>query len=362
MYTYFFIYLFYGTNRETYRQNKVICSLLLRREDKIGNFAVPENTILMKRMKMYEAEDKMISMISDDYSILQMLGAFGINMGFGDKTVSEVCRQEGVDVFTFLAVVNYTVNGYLDRGSIDRLSLRTLLHYLRASHAYYIDFELPHIRFALADALDENDNLGMLILRLYDNLAHSIKGHMLYEEKTVFPFVESLLSGEVPVNAMVEPFSKHHGQTDLRLRELKNIIIRYMPADGLSNNKLMSVLYDIFKTERWLHQHIDVEEDIFLPAVKRKEVQCKQSNVSHRISSMIGTESQENLSEREKDVVICVVQGMSNKEIADHLYIALNTVITHRRNIAKKLQIHTPAGLTIYAIVNNLIDISSGKL
>ena len=51
-----------------------------------------------------------------------------------------------------------------------------------------------------------------------------------------------------------------------------------------------------------------------------------------------------------------------NKEIADHLCISVNTVITHRRNIARKLQIHSPAGLTIYAIVNNLVDISSVKL
>ena len=57
-----------------------------------------------------------------------------------------------------------------------------------------------------------------------------------------------------------------------------------------------------------------------------------------------------------------VVQGMTNKEIADHLCIATSTVITHRRNIARKLQIHSSAGLTIYAIVNNLVDISNVKL
>ena len=62
-------------------------------------------------------------------------------------------------------------------------------------------------------------------------------------------------------------------------------------------------------------------------------------------------------SQRERDVIVALVQGMSNKEIADHLCISTNTVITHRRNIAKKLQIHSPAGLTIYAIVNKLVSI-----
>ena len=74
------------------------------------------------------------------------------------------------------------------------------------------------------------------------------------------------------------------------------------------------------------------------------------------------TESNEGLSDREKDVIVSVAQGMTNKEIANHLCISTNTVITHRRNIARKLQIHSPAGLTIYAIVNNLVDISSVKL
>jgi DNA-binding NarL/FixJ family response regulator len=67
--------------------------------------------------------------------------------------------------------------------------------------------------------------------------------------------------------------------------------------------------------------------------------------------------SEELLSEREKEIVICVAKGLSNKEIADTLFLSVNTVTTHRRNIAKKLRIHSPAGITIYAIVNKLITL-----
>ena len=63
------------------------------------------------------------------------------------------------------------------------------------------------------------------------------------------------------------------------------------------------------------------------------------------------------LSAREKDIVICVVKGMTNKEIAEHLFISTHTVITHRRNIAQKLQIRSASGLTIYAIVNKLVEL-----
>ena len=72
-------------------------------------------------------------------------------------------------------------------------------------------------------------------------------------------------------------------------------------------------------------------------------------------------ESQDALSQREKEIVICVVKGMTNKEIAEKLFLSIHTVITHRRNISKKLQIHSAAGLTIYAIVNKLVTLNDVK-
>lgn len=68
-------------------------------------------------------------------------------------------------------------------------------------------------------------------------------------------------------------------------------------------------------------------------------------------------ELDDSLSDREKEVLICIVRGMTNKEIADFLIISIHTVITHRKNITSKLQIHSVSGLTIYAIVNKLISL-----
>lgn len=69
----------------------------------------------------------------------------------------------------------------------------------------------------------------------------------------------------------------------------------------------------------------------------------------------------EQLSAREREIIVCVVKGMTNKQIAEQLFISTHTVITHRRNIASKLQIHSPAGLTIYAIVNKLVELDQIK-
>ena len=319
-------------------------------------------------MKLYEADDKMIDLISDNYTMLQGLSAFGIRLGFGDKTVSEICSEQGVDSYTFLTVVNFLINGYAPKEADDKISVRTLLDYLRASHRYFLDYQLPSIRKKLEESLGmdsssvigigrEGASLATLILRLYDEYAHDIRLHMKYEEKTLFPYVEALLRGEQMTGYNVDIFSKHHSDTTGKFQELKNIIIKYLPHDGLANNQLTATLYDIYNNEEWLCNHSNVEEVLFVPAIRILEQNLRKEDVSARISSMIShADSKESISEREKEIIGCLVQGMSNKEIANHLFISVNTVMTHRRNISRKLQIHSLAGLTIYAIANNLID------
>lgn len=89
-------------------------------------------------------------------------------------------------------------------------------------------------------------------------------------------------------------------------------------------------------------------------------------SLNTKISTLMNLEDEEGdqntLSQREKEIVGCVVRGMTNKEIAEQLFISVHTVITHRRNITRKLQIHSAAGLTIYAIVNKLVELSEVKM
>jgi DNA-binding NarL/FixJ family response regulator len=81
------------------------------------------------------------------------------------------------------------------------------------------------------------------------------------------------------------------------------------------------------------------------------------------IFEITNTEQEESqvLSVREKEIIVGVVKGFTNKEIASNLFLSAHTVITHRRNIARKLEIHSTAGLTIYAIVNKLVELNDIK-
>lgn len=317
----------------------------------------------MKTHKTYEPTDRMISIIRDNYSVLQSLESFGIPLGFGDKTVEEICQSHYVDTFTFLAVVNFTTGGYFDAKSMaSRLSVTTMLRYLRASHVYYLNHQLPYIRKSLKDSLREDDELGRLVMTLYDEYAMEIKKHMKYEERRLFPYVQDLLEGNPRRGYSIDTFSKHHEETGAKLKELKCILLKYLPQDKEHSHLLTMTLYGIYNNEEWLRLHAEVEDELFVPAIRALEQRLLESQVTQQITALMGkTESEltdNGLSEREKEIIVALVTGMSNKEIAEHLCISVNTVATHRRNITRKLQIHSTAGLTIFAIVNGLVDLS----
>ena len=288
----------------------------------------------------------MCDLVCDRYPVLLIMSRFGIALGFGDKTIGEVCLDSGVDTATFLAVVNMHADDKAP--DPETISVAALVSYLRNSHNYFLDFRLPAIRRKLIEAVDcaQND-VSFAIMRFFDEYAAEVQRHMSYEEQTVFPYVESLLAGEKNTAYSIDVFRRQHDQVDAKLRELKNIIIKYYPSG--STNELNGVLFDIFTCEQELASHNAVEDDIFIPAVERLA------------ADGVRDEKPEPLSAREREIIVCVVKGMTNKQIAEALCISAHTVITHRRNIAAKLQIHSAAGLTIYAIVNKLVELSEIK-
>lgn len=293
----------------------------------------------------YTEDDRMCDLVCDRYPVLQVMSRFGISLGFGDKTIAEVCGENKVDGATFLAVVNFLMNFGNGASLCEGVSVRALTDYLRNSHAYFLEFRLPAIRRKLIEAVDCSlSDVSFAIMRYFDEYVAEVNKHMAYEEKTVFPYVELLLAGQKSDAYSIDIFRRHHDQVETRLRELKNIIIKYYPGGG--SNELNGVLFDIFSCEQELSSHNAVEDEIFIPAVERLAADSPRAGKA------------EPLSAREKQIIVCVVRGMTNKQTADALCISAHTVITHRRNIAAKLQIHSAAGLTIYAIVNKLVELS----
>ena len=97
------------------------------------------------------------------------------------------------------------------------------------------------------------------------------------------------------------------------------------------------------------------KETIELTDNKQKVVNKLLNILNNNDDSSSQNESVE-LSNREEDVLVCVAKGMTNKDISEALNISVHTVITHRKNIVKKTGIKSVSGLTVYALLNNLVE------
>ena len=294
----------------------------------------------------YKVSDKLTFVIANDFRLLQVMSRFGISLGFGDKTIAEVCEQRGIDPFTFVSVLNFVKNGGIDNViNPEKLSLVSLLDYLKQTHRYFLEYQFPNMRRDMLNAIDCSikNEVAFLVLKFFDE------------------YVEQLLDGNGEVIEGKEHdntlLAYHHEEIEDKLMDLKKMFILYYPQKEVDLD-INEVIYNIYRVQEDLLMHCMVEDYVFKPTVIYQENLVRRLKKAKTKSEGDPTKEYDGeLSEREKNIVVCVAKGMSNKEIADSLCISINTVTTHRRNIARKLSIHTPAGITIYAIVNKLVKL-----
>jgi len=225
-------------------------------------------------MKKYLPDDKMRSLIKDNSSLLMVMSRFGISLGFGDKSVQEICNLANVDCDTFLAVANFISQKEDD---YCKVSLPSLIDYLKRAHNYFLNFNLPMIRRRLLDAIDysSTNDIAFLILKFFDEYVTEVRRHMEYENRKVFTYVENLLQNQPDEHYNIQTFATKHNHIEAKLKELKDIIIQYYPEK--ENDLLNAVLFDIINCEQDLDSHCMVEDHLFVPAVERLEVQLKKT-------------------------------------------------------------------------------------
>ena len=282
---------------------------------------------------------KMADLLDLDFSLVGVFNRLRLNFGAGEATVLEVCREAGIDAETFLLICRvYAVESYRPgQEALNAAHLQDIVHYLRLSHSYYTDVMLPQMASALEEMLKPCEKRWKETIRsFFADYKEELAKHFDYEESTVFPYVESLLSHSKGQKFSIGEYQENHSNVEEKLLDLKNLIIKYMPPEG-NQEAAYRALFHIYSLENDLRKHTLIEEQILVPVAGRME----------------------ELSAREKEILVAVARGKLNKEIADQYNISIHTVITHRKNITRKTGIKTVAGLTVYALVNNLIDMNT---
>ena len=295
---------------------------------------------------------KMADLMNLRFNLLGVLTRMGIPFGFGDGTVEEVCRKQGIDPETFLLICSVYAGdgGQPSRERIRKADLKDVLKYLRRSHVYYMEVAMKELTTALV-ALTEpcGERYRNILRKFFTEYKEELFKHLEYEESTVFPQAEAALH-----NGRITPddYEENHSHVEEKLEDLKNLVMKYLPP-VCGQQDIYRALTCIFSLQEDLSRHILVEDGILVPIVNRR--------MHTELESRFDTpgEKGEELSLREKEILVCVAKGMLNKEIADAENISIHTVITHRKNIARKTGIKTVAGLTVYALLNNLIDINT---
>lgn len=272
--------------------------------------------------------------------ILQLMNRFGISLGVGELTIAAACNEHNVDCNTLLATINYAINREIPEQT--SIHIPTLHRYLENAHTYILKFQLPRIRQELLEAINlaqNNSQIPLLIIKFFDEYAQEIRTHIDHETEHSY-----------------EQHARDDEHIANKAHELKNLIIKYYPRENNQDNPeqmrlLYAALHDLRHFENELALHCAIEDDIMLPAMRKD---AKRQNQKEDYTN---NEINETLSAREMEVIKFVAQGLSNKEIADTMCLSTHTIMSHRKNIARKLDIHSTAALTIYAVVNGIITL-----
>lgn len=224
----------------------------------------------MYKIGKYRKNDSMVELVSSNYQMLWVMNRFGVEFGVEDKSVEEVCKDNGVSVDTLLAVANLFLhqNDPTYKPSLENLSVDNLVAYLHNSHSYYLGSRLPEIRKKLLAALNDSE-ISKLIIRYFDDYVSHIKEHLKYEESVVFPYVSGLSdSGCEKKNYSIDTFELKHDNIDEPLTEFKNVIIKYYKGGG---SDMVAVVTDILHCANDLLIHNMVEDRLLVPLIKKME-------------------------------------------------------------------------------------------
>ena len=222
---------------------------------------------------LFTKKMKLADVISSNPSLVLILQRFRIELGFGEKSVAEVCRANGISEQFFLLICNvYTHDRYLpSMEELQETDMSSLVPYLIASHSYYLDERIPHIERHLdriAEACPKNHK--EILQRFFHDYKTEVENHFLYEEKTVFPYIEALRNGKSGGGYSINQFEENHSNIEDKLNDLTNIFIKYLPGDIMPKERV-SVLFDIFQLSGDLNKHSLIEEKILIPYVETIE-------------------------------------------------------------------------------------------
>jgi regulator of cell morphogenesis and NO signaling len=222
---------------------------------------------------------KLADIVMQDKRALVLLPRFGIDLGFGDRTVKQVCVEQSINTDFFLLMVNVFLNkNYFPDRQLQSVDVDMLLRYLENSHHYYLHEKIPYLETLLEEFKKQvNHPATTQLEKFFNQYIIEVKEHLAYEDQTAFPYAAALSEQIKNKNAVISGidyrigvFEERHDHIEEKLTDLKSLLIKYFPP---SNDRYIRIrfLNELMDFEEDLINHARIEDKVLIPIVEQLE-------------------------------------------------------------------------------------------
>lgn len=223
---------------------------------------------------------KLSDLINENYSLLLLLEHFSIDFAVGDKTVSQVCNENNLDLAVFILISNLYNGFYPSKEEIKQIDdISLIISVLRNSHRFYKEDSYPEIKKYLNELHNKHNSEDIkLIDTFFNEYFQEVLEHLDYEDKIAFPYFCQLIGTETKKQQSdfsAREYKEHHSDIETKLTDLKNLMLKHisLKADLPLRRKF---LYCLFELESDLTIHSLIEDMILLPLITN--VEKRQAN------------------------------------------------------------------------------------
>jgi len=234
---------------------------------------------------------KLADAIHYNHLLLPVINRLGVQLGFGDKSIQQICKEKNIDPDFFLIIINAFLDHDVHKTlKIQSVSVVDMIEYLQATHQYYLDRLIPEVENrinALIQHSDIDQKQFLLVKNFFAEYKNEFYAHLNLEEKSIYPysvdvykaFISGILSNELKEKIHSEPidsYAEEHSDIESKLFDLKNILIKYLPEsrDSYLRNQVLNAL---FKLENDLNDHSRIENMVLVPRIAEIEKQLLNS-------------------------------------------------------------------------------------
>jgi len=235
---------------------------------------------------IFTKDIKMADVILQNHHLLSVINRFGIQLGFGDKSIKEVCKIYDINPDFFLEIINtFNDPDFYPQHHLEKFPLKLIIDFLYQAHAFYQEQKIPEIAKMIEQLMDnspeEQQNIMHLIQKFFDEYRQQLSEHIAREEQTVYPYIlqleDYITGGEQTAESLqelrkyhIDDYAQEHDNIEEKLSELKNILIKYLPPqrDYVLCYKILGQLGHL---EEDMNNHSAMENKILIPRVKLME-------------------------------------------------------------------------------------------